>query len=188
MTLAELLEATIAALNEAAVAYMVTGSLASSYHGEPRATRDIDMVIDPDLAGLDRLVGALLRAGLYVDGDAAISAFESRSQFNAIADGAAKVDFIIRRERPFSVEEFARRRPADLLGTPGFIVSPEDLVIAKLEWASAADSDLQLRDVAAMLEVGGSMIDSTYVETWVARLNLGAVWRRVGSQERPPGD
>ena len=146
------------------------------------------MVNDPDRAGLDRLVGALLGAGLYVDANAAISAFRSRSQFNAIADGAAKVDFIIRRERPFSIEEFARRQPADLLGTPGFIVSAEDLIVAKLEWASATDSGVQLRDVAAMLEVGGSMIDSTYVETWVARLNLGAVWRRVGSLERPPGD
>ena len=29
-----------------------TGSLASSYHGEPRSTRDIDIVIDPSPLGL----------------------------------------------------------------------------------------------------------------------------------------
>ena len=67
-------------------------------------------------------------------------------------------------------------------------MSAEDLIVAKLEWASATDSGVQLRDVAAMLEVGGSMIDTAYIEAWVARLHLGAVWRRVGSQERPPGD
>ncbi len=182
MTFAELFAMTVAALDEADVPFMVTGSLASSYHGEPRATRDIDVVIDPDRAGLDRLVGALQHAGLYVDGGAAISAFEGRSQFNAIADGAAKVDFIVRRERPFSVQEFVRRQPADLLGTPGFIVSVEDLVIAKLEWASETESELQLRDVAAMLEIGGAMIDRVYIEGWIAHLDLGDAWLRVTSE------
>jgi hypothetical protein len=40
-----------------------------------------------------------------------------------------------------SVEEFGRRQRADLLGTAGFVVTAEDLVIAKLEWAVASDSD-----------------------------------------------
>ena len=39
---------------------MVTGSLASSYHGEPRATRDVDIVIDPTADGLARFVGAMI--------------------------------------------------------------------------------------------------------------------------------
>jgi hypothetical protein len=34
-------------LDEAGVPFMVSGSLASSLHGQPRATNDIDIVIDP---------------------------------------------------------------------------------------------------------------------------------------------
>ena len=38
--------------------------------------------------------------------------------------------------KPFSVEELRRREPADLLGTPGFVATAEDVVLAKLEWAA----------------------------------------------------
>ena len=82
---------------------MVTGSLASSYHGEPRATLDLDVVIDPTAAALERLVDGLEAAGYYVDRDAASHALRARGQFNAIGTrNASKVDFIFRRDRPFS--------------------------------------------------------------------------------------
>jgi len=92
---------------------------------------------------------------------------------------AERIDFIIRRNRPFSVEEFERRRPADLLGTPGYIATVEDMVVAKLEWAAATDSERQLRDVAGMLAIGGDDIDRDYVVRWVDALGLGGVWQRV---------
>ena len=88
---------------------MVTGSLASSYHGEPRATLDLDIVIDPSPTALARLVEDLVVAGFYVDAETAEAALRDRSQFNAIGPDVTKVDFIIRKDRPFSIEEFARR-------------------------------------------------------------------------------
>lgn len=179
MTPGRLIADAIGILERSGVPYMVTGSFASSYHGEPRATRDLDIVIDPEPASLGRLVTGLEAAGFYVDGDVAINALRERSQFNAIGHDATKVDFIIRRDRPFSVEEFRRRRSADLLGTPGFIASIEDTIIAKLEWAATTESERQLRDVAGMLEVGGDAIDRGYVERWVEALGLADAWRDV---------
>jgi hypothetical protein len=158
---------------------MVTGSIASTYHGEARATRDLDIVIDPSPAALDRLVADLVAAGFYVDAEAARSALQARTQFNAIGPDASKIDFIVRRNRPFSIEEFGRRRPADLLGTPGYIATVEDMVVAKLEWAAATDSERQLRDVAGMLAVGGDDVDRDYIIRWVEALGLREVWRRV---------
>jgi hypothetical protein len=180
VSLAALLAGTIARLERARVPYMITGSVASSYHGEPRATRDLDIVIDPDPGGLDRLVGELDAAGLYVDAEAALRAFDARTQFNAI-DAATgwKVDFLVRKDRPFSREEFGRRTRADLLGTPAWIASPEDTIIAKLEWSLASGSDLQLGDVEAMLDIGGDSLDLAYIERWVASLGLHAPWSRA---------
>jgi hypothetical protein len=110
VNLAELLAAAIARLDRAGVPYMITGSVASSYHGEPRATRDLDIVIDPDPAGLDRLVAEFAGAGLYVDTDAARRALADRTQFNAIdATSGWKIHFLIRKDRSFSREEFGRR-------------------------------------------------------------------------------
>jgi hypothetical protein len=179
VTFAELLADVIARLEAAGVPYMITGSLASTFHGEPRATRDVDVVIDPSSAGLDRLVDDLRAAGYYVDRDAAEDALRDRGQFNAIGDAAAKIDFIVRRDRPFSIEEFGRRRRVELLGTPGFIASVEDVILAKLEWAADTGSERQLRDVAAMVAVSGDALDAAYLMTWAARLGVEPALRSV---------
>ena len=178
MTFAELLAVVVERLDRAGVPYMVTGSLASSYYGEPRSTRDVDIVIDPEPAALDRLVADLASAAFYVDLDAARAALANRSQFNAIGPAADKVDFLIRRDRPFSLEEFGRRQRADLLGTAAFVATAEDLVIAKLEWASASGSDRQLDDVAGILAIAPSL-DIAYIVRWVRALDLEDVWERV---------
>lgn len=179
MTLGELLADVINRLEVAQIPYMVTGSVASTYYGEPRATRDLDIVIDPLPETLAPFVESLEAGGYYVDRDAASGALREHSQFNAIGAGAAKVDFIVRKDRPFSREEFDRRRPADLLGTAAFVATVEDMIVAKLEWSLPFDSDRQLRDVAAMLAVSGDLIDRGYIDGWVRALGLLDAWRRV---------
>jgi hypothetical protein len=179
VTLAELLADVISRLEALQIPYMITGSVASTYHGEPRATLDLDIVIDPRTETLARLVESLVADGYYVDRDTAADALRERTQFNAIGAGATKVDFIVRKDRPFSREEFDRRRPADLLGTPAFVASVEDMIIAKLEWSLPFGSDRQLRDVAAMLAVSGDTIDRAYIDQWVRELGLEGPWRHV---------
>jgi len=182
VSLGALLAATVAQLERARVPYMITGSVASSYHGEPRATRDLDIVIDPDPGGLRRLVGELEAAGLYVDAAAALRALDDRTQFNAIeATTGWKVDFLVRKDRAFSLEQFGRRTHANLLGTPAWIASPEDTIVAKLEWAVASGLDRQLSDVAAMLDIGGESLDFAYIDGWVAGLGLRTAWSRAAA-------
>lgn len=178
MTFAGVLATVIAALDGAGVPYMITGSLASSYHGEPRATQDVDIVIDPGPGTLERLVDALLQAGFYVDRDVARTALAERTQFNAIGSDGSKVDFIIRKDRAFSVEEFARREPADLLGTAGFVTTAEDLILAKLEWAHATGSERQLRDVAGIVAIRHSL-DEDYIERWASALGTNDAWHQA---------
>ena len=182
MTFAQLIGDAIGRLNRAGIAYMVTGSVASSYYGEPRATRDLDIVIDPDATSLDLLVDGLLADGFYVDRATAHDALSGRTQFNAIGPDAFKIDFVIRKTRPFSHTEFERRRPAVLLGTHAFVPSGEDLILAKLEWAAASGSERQLRDVAGILAVSGNEIDHAYVRTWVSVLRVERIWDDVVSQ------
>lgn len=183
MTFAGLLAIVIACLEEAGIPFMVTGSLASSYHGVPRATRDVDIVVDPEPGALGRLVDGLDAAGFYVDREAAMDALAGRTQFNAIGPDAAKVDFILRRDRPFSVEEFARRQPADLLGTAGFVTTAEDLIVAKLEWAAASGSERQLHDVTGIIALADAL-DVAYIERWTSALGLAPAWRTVFEEAR----
>lgn len=184
MTLTELLADMVRRLDAAHIAYMITGSTASAYYGEPRATRDLDIVIDPRPDTLAALVDGLLADHLYVDRDAASTAVRERTQFNVIGPDATKVDFIVRKDRAFSREEFDRRRPANLLGTEAFIASAEDMVIAKLEWSVPFDSDRQLRDVASMLAVSDDGLDRAYIDRWVRVLGLEDAWQRVTRSSR----
>jgi hypothetical protein len=143
-----LLKGIVDILDKLDLPYMLTGSLAAAYYATPRATKDIDIVFEADRAGVDRLVRRLKEAGLYVDRDAALEALRARTQFNAISPTTGwKIDFIVRKERPFSQVEFERRESASILGIETSLASLEDVLIAKLEWSSLGDSDLQRRDV-----------------------------------------
>jgi hypothetical protein len=59
-----LLRKIITALETALIPYMVVGSFASTAHGEPRTTRDLDLVIDPRPDQLNELLAA---AGFGLD-------------------------------------------------------------------------------------------------------------------------
>jgi hypothetical protein len=167
-------------LADLGVPYMVTGSLASSVHGRPRTTHDADIVIDPTPAALDRLVAELQAAGFYVDAAVAREALRTRRQFNAISTASAfKVDLIVRKDRPFSREEFRRREPADLAGTPVSLASAEDAILSKLEWSRKGGSERQLTDAAGILAVKGTSLDRAYIERWARELGILDLWQQI---------
>ncbi|MBX3188194.1 MAG: hypothetical protein KF819_14325 [Labilithrix sp.] len=114
----------------------------------------------------------------YVDVDAARDAMRRRSMFNVVDQASGwKVDLIVRKNRPFSREEFARRMQLTLLGVPVYVASAEDTVIAKLEWSlQSSGSERQRRDVAGILATMGDQLDRAYVERWVAELGLQEEW------------
>jgi hypothetical protein len=177
----EALQQVVATLHRHRVPYMVTGSIATSYHGRPRATHDADIVIDPTEHQLEAVVSDLDAAGFYVDSDAARTALRQRRQFNVIETiHACKLDLIIRKDRPFSLEEFRRRQPVDLsLAHPVSMVTPEDAILSKLEWALRTDSERQLRDAAGVLDVQQQGLDRAYIERWADELHVTDLWTRL---------
>src|SRR5436190_21404767 len=94
--LAEFLSKLAVALESTGVPYMLTGSLASSLYGVPRATNDIDLVIAPTRAQLLQLLQFLKRLGLLVQDEPALSALRHGTMFNVIDfQHSWKVDFIV---------------------------------------------------------------------------------------------
>jgi hypothetical protein len=178
---ADFLARLTAMLAGAGIPHMVVGSFASSFHGIPRSSQDLDLVIDPEPESLRRFLADLSSADYYADADAAFDAFARRSQFNVIDMATAwKADLIVRKARPFSIEEMRRRTEGDLLGARTFVASAEDTLISKLEWAKiGGGSELQLRDAAGILQLRGADLDVAYVERWVQELGLEDLWRRI---------
>jgi hypothetical protein len=171
-------------LEELGIPYMIAGSIASSHHGMPRATNDADVVIDPSPEALTRLLAALEVEGYYVDAAVARDALERRRLFNVIDPATAfKVDLIVRKDRPFSREEFARRVRVPFGGAEAALATAEDTILAKLEWASrAGGSERQLADVAGILAVSGDRLDRAYVDRWAGALGVADLWRRLADE------
>jgi len=162
----------IGMLERAGISYMVAGSLSSSYYGKPRSSQDVDIVIDPDRNSLGKLID-LLAPEYYVSRPAAIEAMEHRGMFNIIDTHIGwKVDLVIRKARPFSQEEFTRRRPAELMGVQTWVLSPEDSILSKLEWAKGRESVLQLQDAIHVMITQWNTLDMEYLRRWAPVLDI----------------
>jgi hypothetical protein len=180
-----LLQTIVAALEAAGIPHMVVGSFASTAHGEPRTTRDLDLVIDPSPGQLNELLNALDLERFYVDPDVARDALRRRSMFNIIEIATGwKLDLVIRKARPFSIQELQRRTLTKILGMDVPTATAEDTIIAKLEWAKLGASDRQLEDVTGILRVRGPDLDLDYIERWVTDLGLEEPWQRARAAAR----
>ncbi|MEA2464188.1 MAG: hypothetical protein QOJ98_1935 [Acidobacteriota bacterium] len=157
---------------------MLTGSLASSIYGIPRSTNDIDIVIVASREQLLSLVQLFQRLGLTVAAEAAIAAYRTKTDFNVIDFSQGwKVDLILRKDREFSATEFARRETHEVEGMRLTLARPEDVLIAKLEWAKRGSSERQIDDAAGILMMQGTALDREYIEKWVQSLDLSAEWQ-----------
>jgi hypothetical protein len=160
------------------IPFMVTGSVAAASYGAGRATMGIDLVIDATRDQLRALVAALAAPDLYVSADAALEALDHESMFNVVDTATGwKADLIIRKSRPFSQGEFARRQPLQVEGTALWVATVEDLIIAKLEWAKLGASSRQIEDVTAMLRIASRPLDTQYLDRWISELGLAVQWQ-----------
>ncbi len=183
MSVRDVLENLRRALEEAHVAYMVTGSFASSVHGVPRATQDIDVIIEPTRDQLVALMGKFGEPVYEADQEDALDALRRRSMFSVIdRRGIWKIDFIVRKDRPFSKREFGRRTKIDILGISLYAATAEDILLAKLEWAKLGESERQIRDAAGIIRIQGPKLDVDYVERWAAALDIEDQWHSARDQ------
>jgi hypothetical protein len=159
---------------------MLTGSFAGARYGASRATQDIDIVIEATPLQLKAFIESLPPAEYYVDLNAALEAQRRESLFNVIdLTSGWKIDFIFRKSRAFSREEFKRRQQVTVQELPMFVTTAEDVVIAKLEWAKLGGSLRQIEDVVAILGAQGEALDKSYVEKWIMELGLIEQWTRA---------
>jgi hypothetical protein len=177
MSVARVFEKLRAALDAAAIPYFVTGSFASSTHGIPRSTNDIDIIIAPTPDQLSALMDQLSDPEYYSDREDAFDALQRRSQFNVIDNATLwKVDFIVSKDSPFDRARFTRRRLTEIAGVNVYAATPEDVVIAKLLWSKLGESERQLNDAAGVIRMQGEELDRSYIESWVNELELRAQW------------
>jgi hypothetical protein len=171
-------------LEQLGIRYAVGGSLASSLHGVMRSTLDVDIVADMRLEHVQPLVGALA-SEFYANADMMRDAIEQHRCFNLIHyETAFKVDIFIRRPRGFDQMQLERRVLAVIATDPErsiYVVSPEDIVLAKLEWYRLGEevSDRQWRDILGVLKTRAGELELAYLQKWAGELHVGDLLERA---------
>lgn len=180
MSVQDAISRIVSVLDRCQIPYMLTGSFASVHYGSPRTTQDVDFIVSPADDQLRKFVSLLPSESYYVDVEAALEANRRRSMFNVLdlVDGW-KFDFIIRKTRPFSEEEFRRRIPTELAGINLFVASPEDIIVSKLEWAKLGQSQRHIDDAAGVLKMKPEGLDRSYIAKWIDELGLHEQWEEV---------
>jgi len=183
----DLLTAVVTVLERAGVDYMITGSIASSLQGEPRATHDIDVVVAMPTSSVRALLAAFPAPTYYLDEQAVREAIASKSMFNLLAiHEGDKVDFWMLTDEPFDRSRFARRYTEDVFGIRLWVPSPEDTILEKLRWMQeSGGAEKHFGDALRVYEVHGERLDHAYLETWVARLSLSEAWARLRAEAEP---
>ncbi|MBM3124975.1 MAG: hypothetical protein FJZ87_07840 [Chloroflexi bacterium] len=171
-------------LERIGIMYAVGGSFASSLHGVMRSTLDVDIVADMRLEHIPPLVAALSQE-FYADDEMMKDAIERHSSFNLIHyETAFKVDIFIRKTRPFDQMQLERRRMSVIVTDPEqsvYVVSPEDIILAKLEWYRSGGevSDRQWRDILGVLKTRAGGLDLDYLLQWAGELKVADLWERA---------
>jgi len=191
VTPSDLVAATLPVVNafeRLEVSYFVGGSVASSAHGLPRTTLDVDLVADLKHAHVAPLVEQL-QAAYYVDADMIYDAIDRRSSFNVIhLETMLKVDVFVLKQEPYDQTAFRRAQAKHPLlsqestvETRFVLASAEDVVLHKLLWYRMGGevSDRQWTDVLGVLKVQGAALDLTYMKHWADDLDVADLLDRA---------
>ena len=180
-------------LNSLGVPFFIGGSLASSIHGVPRATMDVDLVADLRLERIEDLAKAL-GGEFYVDVEALRSAMRAGRSFNLIHyPSSYKFDIFPLSADRFQQTEFGRREVVhvDLSGTGALefpVATAEDTILSKLSWyrAGGEASTRQWEDVLGILRARGTRLDFDYLREWARYLQVEDLLQRAVAEVPEP--
>ena len=170
-------------LNRAGIRYVIGGSVAAIFYGEPRFTHDVDMVVFLNENAIRQLPEIFPAKDFYLPPPeviAAEAARELRGQFNIIhLSTTFKADIYPTGRDEFNAWAFRNKRPINYHGDMLVLAPPEYVIIRKLEYFREGGSDKHLRDIRAMLNVSGAQLDQVALHEWIARCGVEAEWKMV---------
>ncbi len=165
-----LLERICQILTNLKIPYMLSGSVAMNFYADPRTTQDIDIVVemyDYDVPSFIKMLDDkfyYFQEGIYEE-------IRRKGMFNIIDfETGYKVDFITMKKDLYERVKFQNRRKTVYDNIELWIISPEDLIISKLQWIQTLESDKQKNDIVNLLD--NEQLDLDYIKNWCRTLKL----------------
>lgn len=169
--------------NCAGIRYIIGGSVAAIFYGEPRFTNDLDVVVFLNEADIRRLPEIFPSSDFYVPPAEAITVEvgrEQRGHFNIIhMDTSFKTDVYLTGRDEFNAWAFRNKRRIEFQGEVLVLAPPEYVIVRKLEYFREGGSEKHLRDIRAMLNVSGETINRDDLNHWIQRQSVEAQWKLV---------
>ena len=161
-------------LEKHAIPYILTGSFAVSYYGIPRATHDIDFVIEVYSSVIPKLNKFLTE---FDDSFLKDEITRDTTNFNIYhLDSGIKLDFWTVKDDDYNKEKFKRKRRIIINKRTINLISAEDLIINKLLWCEKVRSDKHLSDVAGIIKIQGQKLDLKYLNKKLSLLGLKTLY------------
>jgi hypothetical protein len=161
----------IDALNAAGVDYLIGGAIAEWAWGEPRATQDLDLVVNIPIKSVKKLSEELEKRDMLIPAENTLdNILENRADIpiNAIhMHSELKADLYPVREGDELRHSALQRRQQVDYGPPigqVCIHSPEDLILYKLMYFGLSQQSKHSRDIAAILKSKKNELDMNYIE------------------------
>lgn len=183
----DLIRLFVVPLERTGLRYMVTGAVAAVVYGEPRFTRDIDIVLDLPTGEIERLASAFAGDDYYVPSPEALEAEAARTgggHFNVIhRDTGLRADLYGMGDDPFHAWAFERRERLSVAEVGVWVAPVEYVIVRKLEYHRESGAERHLRDVAMMLRISGERVDRTALDRWVDALGVRESLNRAEDYE-----
>ncbi len=172
----ETFEKVIEILDDLKVEFLITGGFAVSFWGHPRSTHDLDILIKIK-GNKEKLINSFREHDFYISEEAVEDAMKHQSMFNIIhSESDLKIDFWVIDGNPEHDTEFKRRVKKNFLGKEVYLISPEDLILTKLEWFKKSNSTRHLIDASGIWEIQQDVIVLDYLKKRAAALNLAELF------------
>jgi len=183
----ELLVNIVKILNKLDIPYMIVGGMAVFVWGRPRFTADIDIIIALEKKDAGKLVKILRTFGKagYVSEEAVNEAVSRKTEFNFIdGETGVKIDFWILKNDAFGKSQMTRRVPRTFLRNKIYFISPEDLILSKLEWHKISQSSKHLEDAESILRISKDKLDKNYLNQWAKKLGVSEILNKIILEKR----
>ena len=168
------------------ISYLLTGSIAVSYFGYPRATHDIDFVIEIQKDKSSKLLTAFKKLGqtFIIDILEIQRVLMKSGQFNLYhSESGIKIDFWVVGDKEFEKNKFKRGKNIMINKQKVSVISPEDLILTKLLWCKDIPSERHLRDCIGVWKIQQKLLDKKYLDTWAEKLQIQPFLQQIAKMD-----
>lgn len=169
----------INALETMRAEYAISGSFASNFWGEPRSTRDIDIIFRPETLDVSEL-GQKVSSAFELDTQMRFEGITGTSRYVLVDRRTGfQAELFLLTDDPFDQSRFARRTQAELSGVRAIFLTAEDVIVQKLLWLQRSGDQKHNEDVRKTMAVQYAGLDWDYIRRWTEEHGTGGLLDKI---------